>query len=82
MERILQDLTKYETEILEGHTGPPDTMPCTTWDSVVPGGDIRSLAATVRTPLEDDSNPNHPFEDDYDPAITNAMLAYPSWSDQ
>ena len=38
---MLQDWTKYETEVLEGHTGPPDATSCTTWDDVVPDGDIR-----------------------------------------
>ena len=27
VERMLQDWTKYETEVLEGHTGPPDITP-------------------------------------------------------
>ena len=79
---MLQDWTKYETEVLEGHTGPPDTTPCTTWDSLVPDGDIGALATTVRTPFEDRSKPDHPFGEDYDPAIRNAILAYQSWSTQ
>ena len=33
-------------------------------------------------PVEDCSKPEHPFGDDYDPAITNAILAYHSWSTQ
>ena len=72
-ERMLQDWTKYETEIPEGHTGPPHTTPRTTWDRVVPERDIGALATTVRTPFKDSSMHDHPFLDDYDPAITNAM---------
>ena len=72
---MLQDWTKYETEVLEGHTGPPGTTSHTTWDGVVPDGDIGPLATT-----EDCSRPHHPFGDDYNPAITNAILAYHSWS--
>ena len=79
---MLQDWTKYETEVLEGHTGPPDTTSCTTWDSVVPYGDIGALATTVRTTFEDCSKPDHPFGDDYDRAIMDAILAYHSWSTQ
>ena len=82
VERMLQDWTKYETEVLEGHTGPPDTTSCTTWDNVVPDGDIRQLATTVRTTFEDCSRPDHPFGDNRDPPITNAILAYHSWSTQ
>ena len=82
VERMLQDWTKYETEILEGHTGPPDTTSRTTWDSVVPDRDIGELATTVQTPFEDRSKPEYPFGDDYDSAITNAILAYHSWSTQ
>ena len=74
MECMLQDPTKYETEVLEGHTGPPGATSCTTWDDVVPDGDIGALATTVRTTFEDCSNSN--------PAITNAFLAYHSWSTQ
>ena len=80
VERMLQDWTNYGTEILEGHRGPPDTTPRTTWDSVVPDRDIGAPATTGRTPFEDCSKPDHPFGDDYDPAITNAILAYHSWS--
>ena len=82
VESMLQDWTKYETEVLEGHTGPRDTMSRTTWDDLVPDGDIRRLATTVRTTFEDCSKPDHPFGDDYDPGITNAILAYHSWSTQ
>ena len=82
VERMVQDWTKYETEGLEGHTGPPDTTSRTTWDDVVPDGDIRALATTVRTAFEDCSRPNHPLGDNNDPAITNTILAYHSWSTQ
>ena len=82
MERMLQDWTKYETEVLERHTGPPDAMSRTTWDDVVPDGDMGALATTVRTTFEDCSRPDHPFGDDSNPAITNAILAYHSWSTQ
>ena len=80
VERMLQDWTKYKTEVLGGHMGPPDTTSDTTWDDVVPDGDIRALATNVRTTLEDCSRPDHPFGDNSDPAITNAILAYQSWS--
>ena len=69
VDRMLQDWTKYETEILDGHTGPPDTTPRTTWDS-------------VRSPFEDSSRPDQRCGDDYDAAITNCILAYHSWSIQ
>ena len=82
VERMVQDWTKYETEVLEGHTRPPGTTSRTTWDNVVPDGDIGALVTTVRTTLEDCSKPDHPFGDDYDPAITNAILAYHSSSTQ
>ena len=82
MKRMLQDWTKYGTEILEGHTGPPDTTPRTTWHSVVPDGGIGALVTTVRNPFKDSSKPDHPFGDDYDHAIRNAILAYHSWSTQ
>ena len=73
-------LDQVQTEILEGHTGPPDTTPCTAWDSVLPEGDIRGLATTVPVPVVDGSKSDHPFGDDYDPAITNVILAYHSCS--
>ena len=79
---MLQDWTKYETEFLEGHTGPPGTTSRTTWDDVVPDGEIRALATTVRTTFEDCSRPDHPFGYNNDPAITNAILGYHSWSTQ
>ena len=82
LERMLQDWTKYETEVLEGHTGQPDTTCRTPWDDVVPDGDIGALATTVRTMFEDCSRPDHPFGDDNDPTITNAILAYHSSSTQ
>ena len=82
MERMLQDWTKYETEVLEGHTGPLDTTSCTTWDDVVPDGDIWALATTVRTTFEDCSRLDHSFGDDNNPTITNVLLAYHSWSNQ
>ena len=82
VERMLQDWTKYEMEVLEGHTGPPGTTSRTTPEDVVPDGDIRALAETVRTAFEDCSKPDDPFGDDYDPAITNAILGYHSWSFQ
>ena len=82
VEPMLQDWTKYETEILEGHTGPPGTTSRTTWDDVVPDGDIGALATTVRTTFEDSLRPDHPFGDNNDPAIRNAILAYHSWSTQ
>ena len=48
----------------------------------MPDGDIRALATTVRTTLEDCCRPEHPFGDNSNPAITNAILAYHSWSTQ
>ena len=82
VERMLQDWTKYETEGLEGQKGPPDTTARTTWDDVVRDGDIGALARTVHTTFGDCSRPDHPFGDNNDPAITNAILAYHSWSTQ
>ena len=82
VESMLQDWTKYETEVLEGHTGPLDTTSRTTLDQVVPDGDIRALITTARTTFKDCSRPDHPFGDNNDPAITNAILAYHSWSTQ
>ena len=52
-ERMLQDWTSYEREVLEGQTGPLDTTSRTTWADVVPDGDIGALATTVRTTFED-----------------------------
>ena len=46
----------------------------------MPDGDIRALATTVRTTFEDCSRPDHPFGDNSNPVITNAILAYHSWS--
>ena len=63
-------------------TGPPDNTCRTTWDDVVPNGDIGALATTVRTRFEDCSRPDHPFGDNNDPAITNTILAYHRWSTQ
>ena len=82
VERMLQDWTKYETEVLEGQTGPSGATSRTAWDDVVPNGDIGALATTVRTTCEGCSRPDHPFGDDSNPAITNAILAYHSWSTQ
>ena len=48
----------------------------------MPDGDIGALATTVRNPFKDRSKPDHPFGEDCDPAITNAILAYHSWSTQ
>ena len=82
MERMLQDWTKYKTEVLEGHTGAQDATSRTTWDDVVPDGDIGALATTVHKKFEDCSRPDHPFGDNSNPAIKNAILAYHSWSTQ
>ena len=82
VEHMLQDWTTYETEVLEGHTGPPDATLRTKWDDVVPDGDIGALATTVRTTFEHCSRPDHPFGDNSNPAITNAILAYHSRSTQ
>ena len=49
VEGMLQDWTKYESEVLEGHTGPPDTTSCTTWDNIVPAVDIGALATVPRS---------------------------------
>ena len=56
--------------------------PATQYDDVVPDGDIRALATTVRITFEDCSRPDHPFRDNRNLAITNAILAYHSWSNQ
>ena len=82
VERMLQDWTKYETEVLEGHTGPPGATSRKTWDNIVPDGDIGALATTVRATFRDGSRPDHLFGDNRNPAITNAILAYHSWSTQ
>ena len=60
MERMLQDSRKYETEVLEGHTGPLDTPPRTTRDHLIPSGDIGALAKLMQN-----TAPNHPFEDNW-----------------
>ena len=77
MERMLQDWTKYETEVLEGHTGRPGATSRTTWD-----GHIGTLATTVRTTFQDCSRPDHLFGDNSNRAITNPILAHHSWSNQ
>ena len=82
VERMLPDWTKYETEVLEGHTGPPGATSRTTWDDIVPDRDIGALATTVRETFGDVSRPDHPFGDNQNPTITNAILAYHSWSNQ
>ena len=82
MERMLQDWTKYETEVLEGHTGLPGATSRTTWGDIVPDGDIGALATTVRATFGDGFRLDHPFGDNRNPAITNAILAYHSWSTQ
>ena len=46
----------------------------------MPDGGIRALATTVRTTFQDFSRPDHPFGDNGNSAITNAILAYHSWS--
>ena len=40
----LQDWPKYETEVLEGHTGAPATTPPIAWDHLMPEGDIGALS--------------------------------------
>ena len=73
MERMLQDWPKYETEVLEGPTGPPGTTSPTTWDDLVPEGGISALAKIIQNKA-----PKHPGDDNHDPAIVNAILAYHS----
>ena len=70
------------TEVLEGHTEAPGTTSRTTWEDVLPDEDIRALATTVCPTFEDCSKPDHPYGDDYDSAITNAIPAYHNWSTQ
>ena len=53
VERMLQDWTKCETEVLEGHMGPPENTSRTTWDDVIPDRDIGALDTTVCTTFED-----------------------------
>ena len=48
----------------------------------MPDGDIGALATTVRDRFGDGSRPDHPFGDNRNPTITNAILAYHSWSTQ
>ena len=71
VEPMLQDRPKYETEVLDGQTGPPETTPPTTRDHLVPDGDISGLAKLIHN-----AAPKHPFDDSYDPPIVNAILAY------
>ena len=80
MELMVQDWTKYNMEVLEGHTDPRDTTSGTTWDDVVPDGDFGALATTLRTTFEDCSRPDHPFADNNDPVVTNVFPAHHSWS--
>ena len=48
VEQMLQDWPKYETEVLEGHTGLPATTLPTTWDDVMPDEDISALAKNIQ----------------------------------
>ena len=57
--------------MLKGHTGPPETTPRTTRDQLVPHGEICALAKLIQNMA-----PEHPFDESYDPAIVNAILAY------
>ena len=82
VERMLQDWCKYETEVLEEHTGPPGAKSRTTWDDVVPDGHTGALATTVRTTFEDCFRTDHPFGDNSNPAITNAIPACHSLATQ
>ena len=77
VERMLQDWPKYAKKVLQGHTGRPGTTPPTVWDDLVPHGVIGALARTIHH-----TAPRHPFDDSYDPAIVNAILAYHSWTTQ
>ena len=77
VEQMLQDWPKYETEVLEGHTGPLATTAPTMWDDQVPNRDIGVLAKTIHH-----TAPRHTFHDSYDPAIVNANRAYHSWTTQ
>ena len=45
-------------------------------------GDIRALATTVHTTFEDCSRTDDPFGRNNDQTVTNAILAYHSWSTQ
>ena len=58
VEHMLHGWPKDETEVLEGHTGPPDTTPCTTWAHLVPDRDIHALAKLIR-----DTVPKYSFTD-------------------
>ena len=75
--RLLQDWLKYETEVLEGHTGPPDTTLRTTWDDLVPDADISALAKLIQNKA-----PKHLFNYSYDPAMVNTITTYHSWTTQ
>ena len=77
VEGMLQDRTKYETEVLEGHPGPPDTASRATWDDLVPDGDIDALAKVIQN-----TAPSHPLEDNCGPTIMTAIVAYHSWTTQ
>ena len=58
VERMLQDWTNYETEVLGRHTRRLDTAPCVTWDSLVPDEDIGALAKVIQN-----TAPSHTLED-------------------
>ena len=73
VERMLQDRLRYETEVLEGYTERPETTPPTRWNDLVPNGDIFVLAKITQNKA-----PTHSFDDNDDPAIVNAILAYHS----
>ena len=77
LECMLQQRPKYGTEVLEGHSGPSETTPRTTWDELAPNSDISALAKLIQ-----DTAPKQPFDDSYDPAIVNANLAYHGWTTQ
>ena len=77
MEQMLQDWPKYETKVLQGHTGPPETTPPPMWDNLVPDRDMGKLPKMIQNKA-----PRHPFNDNYNPAIVNAILVYHSWTTQ
>ena len=77
LEQMLQDWPWYETEVLEGDAGRPATTHPTTWNDLVPNGEIGALAKTIQ-----DTAPGHPFDDSYHPADVNAFLGYHSWTTQ
>ena len=74
MECMLQDWENYETEVVEGLRGPPDTTRRAMWDDLGFDGDIGALFQIIQN-----TAPRHPLDD---PPIVDAILAYHNWTTQ